>query len=327
MDNPIKRYLVDAIAAEKSFETQLRGFAKEATLAQARTLFEQHAEETRLQYEQLTSRLEALGGSPSTMKSLLAHVFNLSPKAAQLGHDDRERTTQDLIMAFSVENAEIAMYEALITAAEATGDSETAALARRIQAQERETAEKVWNAIEPAANVAFNEAVARDQSESRNAIVRYLQDAEAAERNFEDALAGFGKSGDQASVQSLFTMMSEKARRQYERLDTRLASLGASRSAAKSALAHLLAFSPLSAQFGHEPSEKNTQHLMVTYSAAAAEIAMYEALAVAASAAGDQETSRLARELQAEEKEDHRLAWEYLPQSARASLQAVLSEA
>src|SRR5436305_2238745 len=114
MENPIRRYLEDAIAAEKSFETQLRGFAKEATLPQARTMFEQHADETRQQYEMLTSRLEALGGSTSTVKSLLAHLFNAAPKAAQLGHDDEERTTQDLMMAFSVENAEVAMYESLV---------------------------------------------------------------------------------------------------------------------------------------------------------------------------------------------------------------------
>ena len=53
-------------------------------------------------------------------------------------------------------------------------------------------------------------------------VIRYLQDAEAAERNFEDALAGFSKSGEQGDVQSLLGMMSGKARTQYERLDSRL---------------------------------------------------------------------------------------------------------
>src|SRR4051812_8624924 len=126
MDHPIRRYLEDAIAAEKSFETQLNTFAEEATSPRARTLFEQHAVETRQQYEDLTSRLNALGGSTSTLKSFLANLFNTAPRTAQLGHDERERTTQDLIMAFAVENAEVAMYEALTIAAEAVGDAETA---------------------------------------------------------------------------------------------------------------------------------------------------------------------------------------------------------
>jgi hypothetical protein len=92
-------------------------------------------------------------------------------------------------------------------------------------------------------------------------------------------------------------------------------------------LAHLLAFAPVSAQLGHEESEKNTQHLMITYSAAAAGMAMYESLAAAATAAGDEETARLARELQSEEKEDHRLAWEQLPRSARVAFQTLLTNA
>lgn len=143
----IKRYLEDAIAAEKSFETQLKGFATEGDDAVAKAAFHQHALETKQQYERLTARLEALGGSASTAKSLLAHIFGLSPKAAQLGHEKEERTTQNLMMAYAVENSEMAMYEALATVAEAAGDTTTAALAREIQGEEKVTAEKVWRLI------------------------------------------------------------------------------------------------------------------------------------------------------------------------------------
>jgi hypothetical protein len=37
----------------------------------------------------------------------------MAPKIAQLGHDESERLTQDLMMGFAVENAEVAMYESL----------------------------------------------------------------------------------------------------------------------------------------------------------------------------------------------------------------------
>lgn len=157
----IKRYLEDAIAAEKSFETQLQGFAKEGDDDAAKSAFHQHALETKQQYERLTARLEALGGSTSAAKSFLAHIFGLSPKTAQLGHEKEERTTQNLMMAYAVENSEIAMYESLITVAEAAGDTETAALARSIQQEEQRTAEKVWNLLPTAAVTAFRRVTAQ----------------------------------------------------------------------------------------------------------------------------------------------------------------------
>lgn len=151
----IKRYLEDAIAAEKSFETQLQGFASEGDDAFAKDAFHQHALETKQQYERLTARLESLGGNPSGAKSLLAHIFGLSPKTAQIGHEKEERTTQNLMMAYAIENSEIAMYEALATTAEAAGDTQTEALAREIQAEEKATAEKVWKLIPGSAAQAF----------------------------------------------------------------------------------------------------------------------------------------------------------------------------
>jgi ferritin-like metal-binding protein YciE len=151
----IKQYLEDAIAAEKSFETQLEGFAKEGDNPEVKSAFQQHAVETRNQYERLTARLEALGGSPSAVKSFMAHMFNMAPQSAKLGHEEEERTTQNLMMAFAVESSECAMYEALATVAEAAGDTQTASLARDIQAQEKATADKVWRMLPIAALTAF----------------------------------------------------------------------------------------------------------------------------------------------------------------------------
>ena len=326
MYQPIARYLEDAIAAEKSFETQLRDFADEATYAEAKTAFETHASETRQQYQLLTTRLKAIGGEPSAMKSFMAHVFNMAPKAAQTGHLAEERTTQNLIMAYSVENAEVAMYEAMIVAAEAAGDPETVGIAKTIQVQEKETAGKVWKLIGPAANDAFGKVVAAQTENAKEILIRYLQDAEAAERNFEDALASFSQSGDQQDVQALMSAMSRNARTQHERLESRLRALGGKPSLMKSILAHVISFTPVSAQAGQADSEKSTQHLMITFAAASAEMGMYEALASVAQAAGDQETLTLARQLQSEEKEDHSLAWKHLGDSARRSSEVVMRQ-
>lgn len=151
----LARYLEDAIAAEKSFETQLRGFSQEAEDPTVQTLFRQHAEETKQQYTMLTQRLEELGGSASTMKSFMAHMFNFAPKVAQIGHDKYERQTQNLMMAYAVENAEVAMYESLAQAAQLAGDTRTQELARQIQQQEKQTADKVWAQVAPAARRAM----------------------------------------------------------------------------------------------------------------------------------------------------------------------------
>jgi ferritin-like metal-binding protein YciE len=151
----ICRYLEDAIAAEKNFENTLRANAKEAEYAECRALFEQHAEETHSQWQRLETRLRELGGKPSGVKSFLAHMFGMAPKTAQLGHDDAEKTTQDLVMAYSVEASEMAMYEALIAACEEAGDAITAQLARDIQAEERRTAELIWSHIDSVARSSF----------------------------------------------------------------------------------------------------------------------------------------------------------------------------
>ena len=159
-DDVIKRYLEDAIAAEKSFESQLESFVKDGDYEPAKAAFQQHAIETRIQHERLTARLEALGGSNSTAKSLLAHLFNLTPKTISLSHEKDERTVQNLMIGFSVENSEVAMYEALATVADAAGDEVTARLAREIQTQEKTTADKFWQLLRPAALASYTHATA-----------------------------------------------------------------------------------------------------------------------------------------------------------------------
>jgi ferritin-like metal-binding protein YciE len=151
----IKRYIEDAIAAERNFETQLKAFSKEGEQAAVQQLFAQHAVETRHQHERLTARLEALGGSPSVLKSFLAHIFNFAPKTAQMGHDPAEKNSQDLIIAFAIESSEIAMYEELAVVAGFAGDTETERLAREIQEEEREAAKKVWDLIDSSCRQSF----------------------------------------------------------------------------------------------------------------------------------------------------------------------------
>ena len=152
----VRRYVEDAIAAEKSFEAQLRGFATDGDDDEVKAAFAAHAEETRIQHERLAARLIELGGNTSTAKSILAHVLAQAPKAAQAGHIQEERTVQNLIMAYSVEASECSMYEALAALAAAAGDVTTAALAREIQQEEKRTAEKLYHFIPTRSIIAYN---------------------------------------------------------------------------------------------------------------------------------------------------------------------------
>jgi ferritin-like metal-binding protein YciE len=161
--------------------------------------------------------------------------------------------------------------------------------------------------------------------QGQEVIVRYLEDAEAAERNFEDTLKVFSNTGEQNAVKSMFEAASRKAKTQHERLEARLRELGGSPSTAKSLVAHVLAMAPTMAQLGHEGAEKNTQHLIACIAAASAEMAMYESLASVAAAAGDTKTESLARELQKEEKDDYDQSWMLLRPSALSAFETVLS--
>ena len=136
----MRRYLQDAIAAESSYETQFRAFATGSTDEEVNTLFATQAEDTASHCLSLTARLQELGGHPSTAKSFLAHLFSLTPRTAQVGHVQEEKTTQNLIMAFTIENSAYAMYEALAAAANAAGDEGTEALALGIQTEEKQAA-------------------------------------------------------------------------------------------------------------------------------------------------------------------------------------------
>jgi ferritin-like metal-binding protein YciE len=147
----IKRYLAEAFAAEKSLESQLQRYTKEAHDESARIFFHEQAVETKRQYERLAYRLHSLGGSPSITKGFLGHIFGSAPKAGQTGHERDERITRNLMSTYAVVNSEIALYEALATMAEAAGDPETVQLARTIQSEKQAAAQKTWKVLPVAA--------------------------------------------------------------------------------------------------------------------------------------------------------------------------------
>jgi len=163
----IQRYLQDAVASEKSFESQLRSMAEEVDNPRVREIFVSHADETKTQYNRLISRLQILGGTPSTTKSIVAHIFGAVPRAGQIGHHAGDKNTQNLIIAYAIEQSEVATYEALKVAAEASGDITTANLAEEIQREEQMAAQRIWNLIPACSRLSVERQASSESERSR----------------------------------------------------------------------------------------------------------------------------------------------------------------
>ena len=144
------------MAAEQGSEAQLRGFAEAGDDDEVRNTFLMHAEKTGAQYQRLARKLEALGGRPSEEKSFFADLFGTIAKAPQAAGVQEEQTTQNLIAAATVESGKCALYEALATVAAIAGEPDIERLAREIQAEERQTAERLYRFLPSRSKIAFN---------------------------------------------------------------------------------------------------------------------------------------------------------------------------
>ena len=152
----LRRYLDEAIGAEKTLEAQLEEFALAATDdAELRDLFREHATQTQAQQQRLAARLSEVGGAEHN-RNLFASLFSHSPKLPQSVHAIEEHSLRNLILGYTAETAEIAFYEALANVARAAGDPDTETLARTIQDEERVMAEKLWYLLPSRSKIAFN---------------------------------------------------------------------------------------------------------------------------------------------------------------------------
>ncbi len=152
----IARYLEDVTAAEKAFEHQLREFSRSGDDDEVRAVLADHGDETVRQQQRLEARLMEVGGQPSSARTSLASILNFAPQVAEPQDIVEERTLQNLLIAYTLEAGEFAMYEALATLARAAGDGSTEQLARNTQVEERRAAEMIWHFLPSRTKIAFN---------------------------------------------------------------------------------------------------------------------------------------------------------------------------
>ena len=136
----------------------------------------------------------------------------------------------------------------------------------------------------------------------RERLVRYLQDAHAAETGIEDILDGFINDTDDLNIRSIFQQNRLETQGQAARLESRLNALGEKPSGGKGFLNMLMAKLSEVMHGAHDEYDKNTQNLIKAYTSAHLERAMYESLIAYATVIGDQETATLARQIQAEDE-------------------------
>src|SRR3954463_13816562 len=139
------QYLNEAHATEQALVRTLQAHVALTPRGPYRDLLEHHLEETRGHAGAVERRLADLGAGSSLVgatlglaQSMLGQVLALSKGPLDLlrGHGGEEKLLKNAKDECATEALEIATYDALEALAEATGDSETAELARSHRADE-----------------------------------------------------------------------------------------------------------------------------------------------------------------------------------------------
>lgn len=139
--------------------------------------------------------------------------------------------------------------------------------------------------------------------DAKQRLIRYLQDAHAAEVGIEEALDGFAEETDDPQIKMIFAEHRLLTKSQADRLEARLQTLGARTSGGKGFATRMIAKAGELMNVAQDDYDRNTQHLVRAYATEHFERAMYEALHAYATAVGDVETATLARQIAAEEEE------------------------
>jgi ferritin-like metal-binding protein YciE len=157
LDKEVVKYLRDAHAIEGQAIALLETGPKIAGFDALKHVFEEHLPETREQQRMIDERLSELGSGPARFQA-----GALRMGALNLGTFFKVQPDTPVKLAgfaYAFEALEAGAYELLARTADRAGDTQTAALARRILAQERAAAEKVAGTWDAAVDAVARETV------------------------------------------------------------------------------------------------------------------------------------------------------------------------
>lgn len=156
---------------------------------------------------------------------------------------------------------------------------------------------------------------------TQDKLIRYLQDAHAAEVGTKKALEGMLNDDKPADVKALVQQHVMETDRQAQRLEQRLRALGSEPSDSKGFFNSMFAKVSEMMNAAHDREDQNTQDLIKAYATEHLERGMYESLIAFATAIGDNETAQIARQNQAEEEATAQKLWPLIASTATSALQ------
>ncbi len=160
----------------------------------------------------------------------------------------------------------------------------------------------------------------------RDRLIRYLQDAHAAEVGIASTLETFINDVNDPTVRSAFQQHLDVTRSQAQRLENRLEALGSGTSGGKSFMNSMMAKLSDVMDAGHDTYDKTTMDLVKAFGTEYLEIGMYTSLIAYAQALGDQETASLAQQIMAEEKQAADTVYPMISQAAASALNATSAQ-
>jgi ferritin-like metal-binding protein YciE len=132
-------WLNDAYGMETSLVQVLQNHAKDAQdHPQMQARIQEHLDKTRQHAELVKGCIERLGGSTSALKTGMANIMGVVQGMSTGAAEDE--LVKNGIADYAAEHFEIASYQALITAAQTLGDTQTASVCQQILADEQDMA-------------------------------------------------------------------------------------------------------------------------------------------------------------------------------------------
>jgi ferritin-like metal-binding protein YciE len=289
------KYLTDAHSIEEQALAQLRMAPRMAGDRELADAFRDHLTETEGQERRIRERLEAHDATPSKVKDVVMQAGGVGfALFAKFQPDTPGKLTAH---AYSYEHLELASYELLLRVAERAGDEETAAVAREIREQERAMGERLALSFDRAAQASL---AGKGSADPREDLVKYLADAHAIEAQAIHLLERAVKIAGDEELESGYREHLEETREQQRLVEQRLQAIGGSPNKLKDAAMRLGALN-WGVFFSSHPDTPG-KLAAFAYAFEHLEIAGYELLGRVAVRAKDEETTRMAISIAAQER-------------------------
>jgi ferritin-like metal-binding protein YciE len=287
-------YLTDMHSVERQALVQMK-LAPRLVGGRMADDFQRHCAETQGHLDLVGARLRAHQAEPSSAKDAAGWIGGVGMALfARLQPDTPGKLA---FHAHSYENMELAAYRLLERVAQAAGDPETAAAARRIGDEEEAMAERIVDRFDQAVDDSLN---ALGDGDPAAHLDTYLADMHALERQSTRFLEAARGHAEAPALAAVFEAHLEETLVQSRRLEERLAERGASTSRLKDTALGLGGVN-LAGFFAAQP-DPPPKLAGFAFAFEQLEVGGYALLARVAARAGDEDTVALAAELQREER-------------------------